>query len=422
MKARACTLAAVAFVAAGVFADITITEPKAGETVSLLYPDQLEFLDLPREMRKVNRDAVIEKKPGAVRVASKGRAKPVVISWSGSAGPSTVKVVRLPDGKVFHESSTTGTSVSIKGRLEIARRWKATVSDGKSTADVEFSTLDRAPRIISLDGVMNARDLGGRIGLNGRRVKQGLILRTGGLNHNAKTAYYTYDEIIQLHKEGKLEKAGTWKSRYLGKEYEAKLKKGQKLDKHFLRLFKHGPKAPGDERLSDADRAYLLGFIGIKSDLDFRDSWECFGMTGSPLGDDVRWFHYNWVSGYGSFVKPNGRASAARAFSVFVDPKNYPIDFHCIGGTDRTGTFAYLLNALLGVDEEELIRDYEWSFISGSGVDKRHYGWLETLLKSAHELPGDTLAEKMKGYFLSLGFTDKEIEDLREFLLEPPAR
>ena len=418
MNKKTCIAICAAFAAATLSADIQITSPREGETVPQLWPEEIAFLEMPREQRKTNRDNGDKAAVKALK-ARKAGARPVDISWTGATGPCTVKVVRLPDGKVFHESSATGATVSIKGRLEIARTWKATVSDGTSTASVTFSTEDRAPRIISLDGVNNARDLGGRIGLDGRRVKQGLVFRTGGLNHNAKTAYYTYDEILKLHEEGTLAKAGTWKSRRLGREYEAKLKSGRGLDKRFLRLFKHGPKAPGDERLSEADRAYLLGFLGIKTDIDFRDDWECYGMTGSPLGDDVYWCHYTWINGYGGLNLPNGRASAARAFSVFLEPKNYPIVFHCIGGTDRTGTFAFMLNALLGVDEEELVRDYEMSFIGGAGVDKRHYGWLETMLKAAHELPGDTLADKFRRYFISLGFTPEQVDGVREFLLEP---
>ena len=163
----------------------------------------------------------------------------------------------------------------------------------------------------------NARDIGGRIGLNGRRIKQGLVFRTGGLNHNANATYYTFDEILALYKEGKLATAGAGRSRGLGAEYEAKLKSRRVLDKSHLRLFKHGPNKPGEERLSQADKDYLLGFIGLKSDLDFRSDWECFGMTGSPLGDDVTWYHYCCVAGYGGFVSPTGRASAALAASIF---------------------------------------------------------------------------------------------------------
>ena len=113
---------------------------------------------------------------------------------------------------------------------------------------------------------------------------------------------------------------------------------------------------------------------------------------------------------------------SALAFNVFRSEKNFPLLFHCIGGTDRTGTFAFLLNALLGVDEEELVRDYEMSFLSNAGMDELHAKWLDGLIKAVHEMPGDTLADKAKGYFISLGFSEEAVEQVREFLLEPAAR
>ena len=399
-------------------AALTLLAPKEGESVPQLWPKVKAFLDLPREARKENAYKISRKEKSQFR-QSRG-AKPVEFAWTGDTNAVyTLTVKRLPDGKVFHSAIVTGCTASVTGRLEIAREWEWSVTGGGETATGRFATEDRAPRIVSFDGVRNARDIGGRIGLNGRRIKQGLVLRTGGLNHNAPIVYYTYDEILKMHEEGTLAGAGVGKSRSLGYEYEAKLKSGKGIDRKFLRLIKTGPKEPGAERLTPADKDYLLGFIGLKSDLDFRSDWECFGMTGSPLGEDVNWFHYCCVSGYGGFVSPTGRASAALAFSLFVDKKNYPIDFHCIGGTDRTGTFAYLLEGLLGVEEEALIRDYEMSFIANGGVDKRHYGWLGTLIKAVRELPGDTIPEKLERYFLSLGYTKEQIEFVREFLLEP---
>lgn len=422
MKTEKMMVAALAFaLAAAAEAAITLVSPKEGETVPQLWPKVKEFLDMPREARRENGLKLSAAAKGEFK-KSRG-AKPVEFAWTGDTNAVyTLTVRRLPDGKVFHSAVVTGCTAAVKGRLEIAREWEWSVAGGGETAKGRFATEDRAPRIVSLDGVRNARDIGGRIGLDGRRIRQGLVLRTGGLNYNAKSEYYKYDEILQLHKEGRLASAGPWKSRRTAIEYEAKLKSGRGIDRNFLRLFKHGPTAPGDERLTAADREYLLGFVGVKTDLDFRDDWECFGMTGSPLGDTVTWCHYSWISGYGGFTTPNGRASAARAFSLLVDRHNYPIVFHCIGGTDRTGTFAYLLEGLLGVEEEELIRDYEMSFIAGGGVDKRHYGWLEGLIKAVRELPGDTIAEKMKGYFVSLGFKPEEVEAVREMLLEPKAQ
>ena len=399
-------------------AAIALVSPKDGETVSQLWPIVKNFLDLPRDARKENAFRISAEEKDTFK-NSRG-AKPVEFAWKGDTnGIYTLTVKRLPDGKVFHSAVVTGCTAAVTGRLEIAREWVWTVAGGGEVATGRFATEDRAPRIIALDGVINARDIGGRIGLGGRRIRQGLVFRTGGLNHDADAAFYTYDEIIALYKEGKLAQAGVGRSRGLGAKYEETLKSGKDLDRNFLRLFKHGPTKPGAVRLSEADKAYILGFLGVKTDIDLRNDWESFGMTGSPLGDSVTWSHCSYSHGYRGFVMPVGRASVANVFAVFTDRGNYPIIFHCMGGMDRTGTFAYLLEGLLGVEEEELIRDYEMSFIASGGVDKRHYGWLTGLVEAVRELPGRTLADKMNRYFLTLGFTQDEIDGVRDFLLEP---
>lgn len=49
------------------------------------------------------------------------------------------------------------------------------------------------------------------------------------------------------------------------------------------------------------------------------------------------------------------------AFHVLIDnvvDKKVPIIFHCASGKDRTGVAAMILLALLGVDEETIIKDY----------------------------------------------------------------
>ena len=404
---------------ASAFAGLEIVSPKEGETVEQLWPNVKRFLDMPREQRQLN--GLNLNKKSKREFKDHVGAKPVDFKWSGNEnGVYEFKVSRMPDGKEFVSAVVTGCATQVKGRLEIAREWKWSVSDGKETAVGTFKTEDRAPRIVSLEGVHNSRDLGGWIGLDGRRVRQGLALRTGGLNNNAKSEYYSYEEILELHKQGKLVGAGVGRNAaHLSREYASKLGRGNGIDKNFLRLIKTPPQGPGTDRMTAADRDYLLNFWKMKSDLDLRGDWETFGMLFSPLGRDVNLFHFETRAGYGGFVTPMGRANHAMNLTVFMDAKNYPIDFHCIGGTDRTGTMAYLLNGFLGVSEEDLIRDYEMSFISGGGVDKRHYNWLMGLVNAVRELPGDSIADKIWRYYLTLGFTEEQLKDLRERLLEP---
>ena len=51
-------------------------------------------------------------------------------------------------------------------------------------------------------------------------------------------------------------------------------------------------------------------------------------------------------------------------FEVLADESNYPVIIHCENGADSTGTMAFLINALLGVNEEDLIKDFELSTFS----------------------------------------------------------
>ena len=164
----------------GASGKVVLKEPAEGAVVPQLWPEQKEFFETPLEKRisGVRTDAESAGvKPK--RIKRKRSAKPVRLEWSGDAAKYQVTVSREPDGKVFFSSSIPSNSVEITGLLEIARQWKWTVSDGDSTATGRFSTEDYAPRIVRWPGVSNARDIGGRIGLDGRRVKQGLIFQIG---------------------------------------------------------------------------------------------------------------------------------------------------------------------------------------------------------------------------------------------------
>ena len=64
---------------------------------------------------------------------------------------------------------------------------------------------------------------------------------------------------------------------------------------------------------------------------------------------------------------PNYQAvkSALRTVMEYVVFNNDNIFFHCTIGTDRTGTLAYFLEGLLGVSEEDRLRDYELTYFFG---------------------------------------------------------
>ena len=357
-------------------APLEIVSPKEGATVPILTADMKAYLAQPRAARVAQ-----FADPAARKRIAKFKDRPVktLLSWNCTEPGATgvvwsVKVRRAKDNAVVFTAKTRKNSIEIDN-LEIAcsYKWrvKGTPSGGSQLrAEGTFNTEDVAPRLMHLSRVHNMRDFGGRVGLGGRRVRQGILYRSAGLNANAR------------------------KSKSQGKM------------------------VPGKVTLTDASRAYAKGVLRIRTDLDLRTDHECFGMTGSPLGPEVKWVHIS-SSAYGGMGKDKGKKAFAKGFRVFLDEKNYPMVFHCIAGADRTGSLAFILGALLGVDEEELWRDWEVTAFQSSNIKFSHKARFNKLVKVFDAFPGANIHEKVEAYVKSLGFTDADIAKFRSIMLEP---
>ena len=111
--------------------------------------------------------------------------------------------------------------------------------------------------------------------------------------------------------------------------------------------------------------------------------------------------------------------------AVFTKEENYPIVFHCFGGADRTGTLALLLESILGYDDKTIINDYEFTSFS-------HYGLRDKVLTTethstdsidgvlsriGESFSGETIAEKVVKYLLSIGLAESEMDSIRRSML-----
>lgn len=390
---------------------LVMLSPADGAIVSQLNDVQARLVRESMEEREKYFDGAANAK--TLRDA-KSNPKPVQIAWKGGCPPYAVKVVRILDGKTFLDLKDVKGHHAAVDSLEIARRYLVEVTDKDGvSASAEFQTEDQAPRLIRIKGVPNVRDIGGRVCMDGRRIRQGLLFRSGGLNDNAPIDYYSVAEIKNLHKEGKLAAMGA-----VGKNHARQLDAGVNLSEKDMRLVKRDCYAKGRERLTNAERIRIQHLYGFRTDIDFRSDRECYGMTGSPLGSDVAWRHVELVASYGAFTDERYFDCYREIFRTLFDRASYPVVFHCIAGADRTGTIAFMVEALLGLDENQLALDYLTTGLASGVTDAKHRRWFGQMMDSFRKLPGATPQEKLTGHMLRLGFTQSEIDGFREFMLE----
>ena len=427
---RFLSLYSLAFVSFSVLSSLWAipvpTVPAESAIVPLVKAGQKAYLSLPRAARReLLAQASEREKLNKVGYAP----EKVTLAWENAKGTVEVAVRRATDARlVFSTNAVSLASVELEN-LEIARAYVWTVTDATGTATAHFTTEDCAPRFIHVDKIPNIRDLGGRLGLNGRRVKQGLVYRSAGLNENASRQYLTTADLEAAAAQGgdALEKLlattcdSSWKPTDV-KVTAAKVRRYIKHDGHVparyqRRYIVSASVKPGKKRLTDLTRTYMTKVLGIRTDLDLRSDVECYGMTASPLGPDVAWVRIP-SSAYGGMADEIGKRAFAKVFRVFLDEKNYPIDFHCIAGADRTGAVGFILNGLLGVAEDDLYKDWETTAFHNRTADFNHAARFDKLIAVFNKYPGDTMNARIEAYVRELGFTDADLATFRTIMLE----
>ena len=98
-----------------------------------------------------------------------------------------------------------------------------------------------------------------------------------------------------------------------------------------------------------------------------------------------------------------------------------PIYVHCWGGADRTGASVMCIEGLLGVSEEDLMKDYELTSFSSYGTrrrsDKEPHGDIGKCIASVKSLEGETLADRFAQMAINGGLTQENIHKLRNLML-----
>jgi protein tyrosine/serine phosphatase len=225
-----------------------------------------------------------------------------------------------------------------------------------STANVGGSFHTAAgPRLIMVDGVRNIRDVGGWITTDGLTVKEGLLYRGRELDGAVRSDYAITAQGVHT----------------------------------------------------------MLTQLGIKTDLDLRQPTDNKYGT-DALGQSVKHVYYSAPMYANIFNGAENGEKIRQIFSDLADPSIYPAYLHCTHGVDRTGTVCYLLGALLGVDADSLLMDYQMSILAHGELGN----YVDEFIAAVDQLPGATLREKVEGYLLSIGVTSEEIASIRQIFLE----
>ena len=286
----------------------------------------------------------------------------ITLTWDATKDVKDYDVFLSEDPKFkeYRLFETTVAQVEVKNlKINTVYYWYVEYELNEDTvkSDVRRFIIDcHTPRNLDIDGLTNVRDIGGyKVGES--YTNQGLIYRSSRLNENESTTNLITEKGIKE----------------------------------------------------------MVDVLKIKSELDVRKTSdnENGGITSSPLGEDVNYYSVPMKSG-GNYLLLN-TSVLKDVFAVLGNKENYPIVIHCSIGTDRTGVICFLVNALLGVEEQYLYQDYLFSMFGHITVT-RNASTIEKYINMISSSEGDTLKEKTYSYLLNLGVAESDLNNLIEIM------
>ena len=362
---RVCALGALidpAVIDAGIYGEILIDNDEIEATYNLegeilkRYLDEVQYDD-DYSYTRIKDYVSRSNEPASVR--------PAYIEFTGLSDAKKIYLI-TEDGEILTRQITSKDKQAvynlIPGRTYRYGVVSVDATSGKETLIKKgrIATEGRL-RVIKTTTMHNVRDVGGWEGLDGKHIKYGILIRGG--------------EVINKNDDV---------TKYEPFDYES-----------------------------------LVNQVGIEYDLDFRNEDEAAYLKKSPFGLE---FLRIPLSAYDSIVAKKERQPAfKKAILQFI--KNAKAGkctyVHCQGGADRTGTYIFYIEGLLGVSDSDLCKDYEITsvYYHKERNDPERY---LPMIKALQKKYGTdiTIGEAIYKSARDMGLTEQDIEDLRSLMLE----
>ncbi len=309
-------------------------------------------------------------------VDESSRPNPIKLVYKTKSNQKTIqykiKVWEKEEAENVWSFTTNKTSFDLYNcKINTTYNWQVIASNGTIEQESEigeFTTENSIIRNIYIDGVTNVRDIGGFVTSSGKIVKQGLIYRSAAFN-DSTTALTTPVSYI-----------------------------------------------------TETGKGTVIEQLKIKTEIDLRkvENNEIGGLTNkSVISDEINYVQLPMIY-EGKDVLLNNKENVKALFEMFADSNNYPINFHCTWGRDRTGAIAFALEALLGVKEEDIYKDYFFSqfssqkgyIFSKDAINKLHFKFIK-------DYEGDSLQEKAYNLLKNEeGISEETLNQIIDNLLE----